>query len=80
MIRRFFLAVSALVALASGCASFDGRGLVPGKSTQAKVEALMGVPAQRRVIWVQFSSDGIVREVLDMLDWDYEKPGWRKRS
>ena len=29
---------------------------------------------QRRVIWVQFSGDGVVREVLDMLDWEWEKP------
>ena len=165
MIRGFILAVSALAALAAGCASFDGRGLVPGKSKQAEVEALMGAPAQqralpggetalyfsrlpegravylvtigpdgvmksieqrllrknlagivantpthedvsglfgppgrtgylalqerewweykyfdyeqRRVIWVQFSRDGVVREVLDMLDWDYDKPGAR---
>jgi hypothetical protein len=33
--------------LLSGCASFDGRGLVPGKSTRAEVEALMGPPAQQ---------------------------------
>jgi hypothetical protein len=163
MIRGFILAASALAALTAGCASFDGRGLVPGKSTQAEVEELMGAPAQRRalpdgesalyfsrlpegravylvtvgpdgvmksieqrlvrknlaritagastredvsglfgppgrtgylalqerewweykyfdyeqrrIIWVQFSRDGVVREVLDMLDWDYDKPG-----
>ena len=168
MIRRIILAVSALAALVAGCASFDGRGLVPGRSTQAEVESLMGAPVQRlalpdgetslyfsrlpegravylvtvgpdgvmrsieqrlvrknlariaagvsthedvsalfgppgrtgylplqerewweykyfdyeqrRVIWVQFSSDGIVREVLDMLDWEYERPGRRRRS
>jgi hypothetical protein len=34
-------------ALAAGCASFDGRGLEPGKSTAAEVEALMGAPAHR---------------------------------
>src|SRR5882672_2314925 len=28
-----------------GCASFDGRGLIPGQSTEKDVEALMGVPA-----------------------------------
>ena len=163
MIRRFVLAASALAALAAGCASFYGRGLVPGKSTQAELEARMGAPAQRlalpggetalyfsrlpegravyvvtvgpdgvmksieqrlvrknlarivagastredvrglfgppgrsghlalrerewweykyfdyeerRVIWVQFSRDGVAREVLDMLDWDYDKTG-----
>ena len=30
----------------SGCAAFDGRTLVPGKSSAAEVKALMGVPAQ----------------------------------
>lgn len=39
--------VSALAAavLASGCASFSGSGLTPGKSTRAEVEAAMGRPA-----------------------------------
>jgi len=27
-----------------------------------------------RVIWVQFSYDGLVREVLDMRDWEYYEP------
>jgi len=36
-----------LVFLLSGCASFDGRGLVAGQSTEKDVEALMGVPAER---------------------------------
>ncbi|MGH9650287.1 MAG: hypothetical protein ACRD3I_07425, partial [Terriglobales bacterium] len=31
--------------------------------------------AERRVFWVQFSDDGVVREVLDMLDWEWEKSG-----
>ena len=36
------------VALAvGGCASYDGRGLVPGASTGAQVEALMGKPSAR---------------------------------
>lgn len=35
-------------ALLCGCASYDGRGLQPGKSTAAEVEALMGPPAERR--------------------------------
>lgn len=30
---------------------------------------------QGRVIWVQYSDDGVVREVLDMLDWEQDKPG-----
>ena len=29
----------------------------------------------RRVLWVQFSGDGVVREVLDMRDWSAEPPG-----
>jgi hypothetical protein len=43
---------SVLLALAAtllwGCASYDGRGLQPGKSTAAEVEALMGPSAERR--------------------------------
>lgn len=33
-------------ALLAGCASYDGRGLVPGQATEADVVALMGKPAQ----------------------------------
>ena len=32
----------------TGCASFDGRGLVPGRSTAAEVEAMMGRAADQR--------------------------------
>ncbi len=39
--------VLALLFLA-GCASFDGRGLVPGQSTMAEVEAKMGPAADKR--------------------------------
>ena len=42
---RILLAVFALSV--AGCASYDGRGLVPGQSTAAEVEALMGRPAER---------------------------------
>ena len=47
--KKFLLAVgAALAALAlGGCASYDGRGLVPGSSTGPQVEALMGKPALR---------------------------------
>ena len=42
----------ALLALAGlvlgGCASYDGRGLQPGVSSVAQVEALMGPPSERR--------------------------------
>ena len=42
------LLTAALAAfLLAGCASFDGRGLVPGQSTAKEVETLMGVPAER---------------------------------
>ncbi len=40
-------AAVAVAALLAGCASFDGRGLAPGKSTAAEVEALMGAPAEK---------------------------------
>ena len=33
---------------AAGCASFDGSGLVPGKSTAADVQAQMGTPVERQ--------------------------------
>jgi len=151
--------IAAVVALAlSGCASIDGRGLVPGRSTEAEVVALMGAPVHqvaspeggralyfarmpegravyvvaispdgvmksieqrlvrsnlqyvlagtstmkdvrdlfgppvgsgrmdrqariwweykyeedslRRIVWVQFSDDGVVREVIDSTDWE----------
>ena len=39
-----------LLFLVAGCAGFDGRGLVPGQSTQRDVEALMGQPADKRVV------------------------------
>lgn len=41
------LLASLLVLLVSGCASFSGSSLVPGQSTAAEVEALMGAPAER---------------------------------
>lgn len=40
-------AALALCVFAAGCASIDGRGLVPGVSTSSEVEALMGSPALR---------------------------------
>ena len=43
------LAFGALVfGLLAGCASFDGRGLVPGQSTADDVERLMGLAADKR--------------------------------
>jgi hypothetical protein len=41
------IAALAVAFLLAACASFDGRGLVPGKSTAGDVEALMGTPADR---------------------------------
>ena len=38
--------LAALIAVA-GCVSFDGRGLVPGSTTVAQVEAAMGAPDAR---------------------------------
>jgi hypothetical protein len=38
----------ALLLFAAGCAGYEGRGLVPGQSTAAEVEALMGPAAERR--------------------------------
>lgn len=152
-------------ALVAGCASYDGRSLVPGKSTVAEVEALMGVPAETldqadggkllfypraretyavsvganglvrsveprlskdrfaklvpgtsgtkdvrellgppvkvvrmdlqqrdvweyqfrhyeeyRVLWVQFSYDGVMREALDMLDWSAYPPSGAEKD
>lgn len=43
--RTFVLAC--LLALAAGCASYDGRGLLPGKATLADTLALMGEPSER---------------------------------
>ena len=37
----------AIAALLAGCASYDGRGLVPGQSRSADVEALMGAPTEK---------------------------------
>ena len=37
-----------LLLLAAGCASFDGRSLVPGQSSQRDVESAMGAPADKR--------------------------------
>ena len=43
---RTLAAIGFALVVLGGCASFDGRGLVPGKSTAAEAEALMGPPAQ----------------------------------
>ena len=46
MRRLLVLAVAAALA---GCASFEGRGLVPGQSTASEVEAKMGPAADKRI-------------------------------
>ena len=38
----------AILLLVAGCASFDGKGLVPGQSSAADVEAVMGQAADKR--------------------------------
>ena len=40
-------AAAAAVLLLVGCASYDGSSLVPGTSTDADVQKLMGVPAEK---------------------------------
>src|SRR5438445_13723555 len=37
-----------LLFLLAGCASYSGRGLVPGQSSAAEVEAVMGLAADKR--------------------------------
>jgi hypothetical protein len=44
----FSLLHFALVLLLAGCAGYDGRGLVPGQSTGAEVEKLMGPSQDKR--------------------------------
>src|SRR5258706_15213705 len=41
------VSVSLLALCLGACASYDGRGLVPGQARAADVEALMGRPAQK---------------------------------
>ena len=38
--------VSLGLALLAGCAGYSGRGLVPGQSTAADLQAVMGAPAE----------------------------------
>ena len=76
-------------ALLTGCASYEGRGLVPGKSTSADVEQLMGAPKEKLAaaggdtVWfyprnpagrhtyaVRVAADGVVREIDQRLTVD----------
>ncbi len=45
--RTLFVKAALAAALLPGCASYDGRGLVPGSSTEADVERTMGAPAEK---------------------------------
>jgi hypothetical protein len=42
------LVMAAATLLLAACASFDGRGLVPGQSTESQVLGLMGPPVESR--------------------------------
>ncbi len=56
----------ALAVIAAGCASFEGRGLVPGQSSAAEVEALMGPAADKRV-----TAGGETAYYYPRLPWGY---------
>jgi len=56
----------ALALIAAGCASFAGRGLVPGQSSAAEVEALMGPAADKRV-----TAGGETAYYYPRLPWGY---------
>ena len=45
--KAMCIAACLAAALFAGCASYSGKGLIPGTSTAADVEALMGRPAER---------------------------------
>lgn len=62
-------AVFALVVLLAGCASFDGRGLVPAQSTAEDVDRLMGPAAERRArpdgeTWLYYPQQPFGRSVF----------------
>jgi len=80
------LRTMALALLLAGCASFDGRGLVPGKSCEQEAVDLMGAPAQvlpladggkalyfsrmpegRAVFEVRVDANGVVRSIEQKL-------------
>ena len=56
-----------LVLLLAGCASFEGRGLVPGQSTVAEVEKTMGPAAEKRP-----GPNGETVYYYPRLPWGYE--------
>jgi hypothetical protein len=82
---RLLIACAATLLLAA-CASYDGRGLVPGTSTAKEVEAVMGQPHQklavaggddiwfysrqpfgRRIFAVRLAPDGTLRGIEQTL-------------
>ncbi|TAN48858.1 MAG: hypothetical protein EPN19_15355 [Betaproteobacteria bacterium] len=83
--RNILALLAGAAALAAGCASYDGRTLVPGKSTAAEVQATMGAPAEKQPrgsdsIWwyprgplgfhsyaVRIGADGVLRDIEQRL-------------
>jgi hypothetical protein len=83
--RSIVAAAFVACAVLYGCASYDGRGLVPGKSTAAEVEAAMGRPVEKaegadESIWwyprgpsgwhsyaVRIGRDGVLRAIEQRL-------------
>jgi hypothetical protein len=77
--------IVALALLLAGCASYDGAGLLPGKSTTADIQATMGTPDERQsrdgeTIWwyprgpmgfhsyaVRVGSDGVLKAIEQRL-------------
>ena len=69
----------AMALLVGGCASYDGAGLVPGKSTSAQIQETMGNPQARQTVggesvwWyprgkfhtyaVRVGSDGVLKSI-----------------
>jgi hypothetical protein len=83
--RKCLIALACAAVLAAGCASYDGRTLIPGSSSAAEVEATMGRPAERiertgESIWwyprgpmgfhtyaVRMGADGVLRDIEQRL-------------
>ena len=77
-----------LALLLAGCASFNGGGLVPGKSTAADAETLLGMPGQslklvngdsalyfsrlpygRAMYVVTVGPDGVMKSIDQRMEW-----------
>jgi hypothetical protein len=48
--RHAMMLTAVLALLLAGCASYDGSGLVPGKSTGPEIQAAMGTPSEREAV------------------------------